>query len=168
VAVRGAYLAGCDGGQGMVRRTLGIHYLGDQPERQAFLGGPMVSTYMRAPELFTAAKCAKAWQYWIVNRDVRANVVCIDGEAEFIFNTRLNSDEEIPDSGLISRAFRASVGADIAFDIVASSTWTAGQAFVTDSFGRGRVWLAGDSVHLFTPTGGFGMNTGVDDAVNLA
>ena len=35
-------------------------------------------------------------------------------------------------------------------------------------FGAGRVWLAGDAAHLFTPTGGFGMNTGIDDAANLA
>jgi hypothetical protein len=46
--------------------------------------------------------------------------------------------------------------------------WTAGQALVADSFGSGRVFLCGDAAHLFTPTGGFGMNTGIDDAANLA
>ena len=36
------------------------------------------------------------------------------------------------------------------------------------AFVAGRVVLAGDAAHLFTPTGGFGMNTGMDDASNLA
>ena len=44
----------------------------------------------------------------------------------------------------------------------------AGVALVAERFGEGRVLLAGDAVHLFTPTGGFGMNTGIDDAANLA
>jgi 2-polyprenyl-6-methoxyphenol hydroxylase-like FAD-dependent oxidoreductase len=163
----GAYLAGCDGGHGIVRRTLGIRYLGDPPERQAYLGGPMVSTYMRSRELFAGLKHKAAWQYWFVNRDLRANIVCVDGTDELLFSTRLANDDEKPDTGMISRAFRGIVGEDVPFEMLGHMTWTAGQAFVTDGFGRGRTWLAGDSVHLFTPTGGFGVNTGYDDAVNL-
>jgi hypothetical protein len=45
--------------------------------------------------------------------------------------------------------------------------WNAGFALVAEQFGRGRVWLAGDAAHLFTPTGGLGYNTGIDDAANL-
>ena len=41
-------------------------------------------------------------------------------------------------------------------------------ALVAERYGDRRVLLAGDAVHLFTPTGGFGMNTGIDDAANLA
>ena len=46
-------------------------------------------------------------------------------------------------------------------------TWTAGHALVAESFQQGRVFLGGDAVHLFTPTGGLGYNTAVEDAVNL-
>jgi hypothetical protein len=45
--------------------------------------------------------------------------------------------------------------------------WTAGLALVAEKFQRGRVFLAGDAVHLFTPTGGLGYNTAIEDAVNL-
>jgi hypothetical protein len=41
-------------------------------------------------------------------------------------------------------------------------------ALVAERFIAGRIVLAGDAAHLFTPTGGFGMNTGMDDASNLA
>jgi len=43
----------------------------------------------------------------------------------------------------------------------------AGFTLVADKFQRGRVLLGGDAVHLFTPTGGLGYNTAVEDAVNL-
>ena len=45
--------------------------------------------------------------------------------------------------------------------------WTAGHAAVSNSFIEGRVILGGDAAHLFTPTGGLGYNTAVEDAVNL-
>ena len=46
-------------------------------------------------------------------------------------------------------------------------TWTAGHALVAQQFQRGRVFIGGDAAHLFTPTGGLGYNTAVEDAVNL-
>ncbi len=164
--LRGAYLAGCDGGHGIVRHQLGISYQGDTPELQPYLGGPMVSTYVRAPGLPATARNT-CWQYWVVNRHIRSNIVAIDGTTEFIFNTRLERPDQKPDQQMIAAAFRDSIGCDLPFELISSETWTAGQAFVTERFGAGRAWMAGDSVHLFTPTGGFGMNTGVDDAANL-
>ncbi len=62
---------------------------------------------------------------------------------------------------------RAAVGVDMSLEIVKIKPWTAGLAMVADSYRAGRVLMAGDAVHLFTPTGGFGMNTGIDDAANL-
>lgn len=165
-AIRAAYLAGCDGGHGIVRRQLGVAYQGDAPKQQAYLGGPMVSTYLRAPGLHAVAR-ERCWQYWVVNHEVRSNTVAVDGKTEFLFNTRLARPDQKPDEAMIAAAFRASVGADIGVEYIAHATWTAGQAFVAERFGAGRVWMAGDAVHLFTPTGGFGMNTGIDDAANL-
>ncbi len=46
--------------------------------------------------------------------------------------------------------------------------WNAGQALVAERYKAGRIMIAGDAAHLFTPTGGFGMNTGMDDSSNLA
>ena len=60
------------------------------------------------------------------------------------------------------------VGAELPISIIGHWPWTAGVALVAERFIAGRVVLAGDAAHLFTPTGGFGMNTGMDDASNLA
>jgi hypothetical protein len=51
--------------------------------------------------------------------------------------------------------------------VLSKGGWTAGHSLVAEHFQRGRVFLGGDAVHLFTPTGGLGYNTAVEDAVNL-
>ena len=98
---------------------------------------------------------------------MRSNIVNVDGKGEYLFSTRLERPDQQPDEAMIAATFRASVGSDIEVEFIAHATWTAGQAFVTERFGAGRAWMAGDAVHLFTPAGGFGMNTGIDDAANL-
>jgi 2-polyprenyl-6-methoxyphenol hydroxylase-like FAD-dependent oxidoreductase len=162
------YAVGCDGGQSFVRRRLDIHYGGENLARQAYLGGPMVSTYLRAPAVHERIIRHPGWQYWAVNSEVRSNTLAIDGAAELLFNTRLATPEDRPSDASVRQAFLASVGEPIEVEIIGHATWTAGQALVADRFGEGRILLAGDAAHLFTPTGGFGVNTGVDDAANMA
>jgi 2-polyprenyl-6-methoxyphenol hydroxylase-like FAD-dependent oxidoreductase len=91
----------------------------------------------------------------------------LDGKGEFTVNTKLRNPEEKADPKLIAGLIRECVGENIDIEFLGHKPWTAGQALVADRFGAGRIVLAGDAVHLFTPTGGFGMNTGVDDAANL-
>src|SRR3546814_13317234 len=57
-------------------------------------------------------------------------------------------------------------GRDFDFEILVANPWTP-HMVVAERYGEGRVWMAGDSVHQFMPTGGYGMNTGVGDAVDL-
>jgi hypothetical protein len=60
-----------------------------------------------------------------------------------------------------------SLGATCPISMIGRLPWTAGLALVGEKFQHGRVFLAGDAVHLFTPTGGLGYNTAIEDAVNL-
>src|SRR6202022_1692058 len=63
--------------------------------------------------------------------------------------------------------FHVVLGAELDVELIARSTWNAGYTLVAEKFQHGRILLAGDAVHLFTPTGGLGYNTAVEDAVNL-
>jgi len=167
-AIACAYLVGCDGGQSATRRKLGIRYSGEGPGgSEAYLDGPMVATHLRVPQFYRAVAAPRCWQYRAVNREVHTNTVALDGAGEFIFNSRLRSTDEKPDSAQIVRRFLASVGTPLEVEVIGHSTWIAGRALVAERFGLGRVLLAGDATHLFTPAGGFGMNTGIDDVANL-
>ena len=166
---RAQYLVGCDGGRSMVRHTLGIKFQGEAGIEQRYFGGRMFSTYIRSASLFPnflRRRCA--WQYWAVNPEVRSFVISINGHDEFLFRTRSLEPDKPPEDGVVADAVCRCVGAEIDLEIIGHEPWTAGMALVADQFADRRVFLAGDAVHLFTPTGGFGMNTGIDDASNLS
>jgi 2-polyprenyl-6-methoxyphenol hydroxylase-like FAD-dependent oxidoreductase len=163
------YLIGCDGGHSIVRNWLGIGYRGERPSEDAFTSGATLATHVRAPALYDSVlkRHKRAWHQWAVNPKVRGLIQTLDGKGDFLFNTRIKKIDERPDPNAIARTFLACVGEEVPIKFLSHFPWTAGQAAVADSFGRGNVWLAGDAVHLFTPTGGFGMNTGIDDTANL-
>jgi 2-polyprenyl-6-methoxyphenol hydroxylase-like FAD-dependent oxidoreductase len=167
-ALRGQYLVGCDGGQSFVRRRLGIRYEGEASLDQPFYGGAMVSTHLRAPGLLDDLAHAPCWMYWTVNRDCRTQLITLDGAGEYTLQTKLPAGERVPCPQDAVALVRRSVGADVDVEVLGQGTWTAGQALVAETYCAGRVLLCGDAAHLFTPTGGFGMNTGIDDAANLA
>jgi 2-polyprenyl-6-methoxyphenol hydroxylase-like FAD-dependent oxidoreductase len=163
------YLVGCDGGHSIVRRSLGIRYGGVVLAPQPYAAGATISTHMRAPALYRRGILKRScWQHWIVNGATRSLLTTLDGEGELLFNTRCRSVDDPPDEAFITRVFHATIGAEVPLEFIGHWPWTSGHALVADCFGAGRALLAGDAVHLFTPTGGFGMNTGIDDAANLA
>ena len=160
------YLAGCDGARGPVRRGLDIKYSGRSSSEDAFYDGRMLSIYVKSKEIAGAASMKNAWHYWTINTKGRTDFITLNGEGEYMVLAEVRSEaplEELDVRGMVSNA----VGADVEFEVVSAKEWLAGLAIVADNFQRGRVLLAGDAVHLFTPSGGFGFNTGADDAANL-
>jgi len=166
---RAQYLVGCDGGRSFVRHALGIAFRGEAGLEQRYFGGRMFATYVRLPDLYRDfLGNRRAWQYWAVNPEIRSSLIAVNGKDEFLFRTQASVPDQPPEDKVVADAMRRCVGGETRMEIVAHEPWTAGMALVAQRFGDGRVFLAGDAVHLFTPTGGFGMNTGVDDASNLA
>ena len=163
------YLVGADGPRSFVRARLGIRYAGSSGVARDFMGGRMYALYLRCAGFHEAVPHAKAWMHVTYNRDRRAFMAAVDGTSEFAFHTQLRDgeDEEAITEAEARAMFESAVGRPVGAEILSRCAWTAGHALVAESFGRGRVLLAGDAAHLFTPAGGLGYNTAVEDAVNL-
>ncbi|MFD5250309.1 FAD-dependent monooxygenase [Amycolatopsis sp. NPDC058340] len=167
-AWRAGYLAGCDGARGVVRPHLGSRYAGEGGVEQEILGGRTVAAHLRVPTLYRDFLVdGGAWSHWAVNSDLVLNLIALNGKDEFFLLTSSADPDSAPDGELVSLVRRAA-GAPIPVTVLGRRPWTSGMALVADDFGTDRVFLAGDAAHLFTPNGGFGMNTGLDDAANLA
>lgn len=169
LAVMARYLVGADGARSFVRHRLGIEWGGTTGVRRDFMGGKMFAVYLRAPNLHAVIPHPKAWMYVAVNHQRRAFMAAVDGVAEFAFHAAVHADEE-PEAWTVfdaRRVFGEAVGADVPIEVLSTGVWIAGHSLVARRFQHGRVFIAGDAAHLFTPTGGLGYNTAVEDAVNL-
>lgn len=163
------YLFSADGPRSFTRKELGIRYQGESEKDRPFLAGLMYSIYFQSHELNGIIPHPPAWQYHAVNPERRAMVLALDGRSRFVLVTQLRPNENPSElSEAQARAIvHGAVGRQFDFDIIERSPWTAGLTLVAERFQQGRVFLGGDAVHLFTPTGGLGYNTAVDDAVNI-
>ena len=170
LAVHAAYLLAADGARSPTRTRLGIGWEGATGFRRRFMGGRMLAVYLRAPDFYRLNPHDRAWMYVQVHPRQRAFILSIDGQSEFAFHVQLPEDapEEPPDEAQARRLFAQASGLSIDIEILSMATWLAGHALVAQRFRQGRVFLGGDAAHLFTPTGGLGYNTAVEDAVNLA
>ena len=164
-AVSARYLVGADGGASTVRKALGIRLAGADPAARDFMGGRMLSIYLDAPAFYDLG-IAPAWMYWTVGAARRALLASVDGRGAFVLQTQLR-EGETADTCDPRALFLEAVGREIPCEVTGTATWQAGRALVAERFGAGRVLIGGDAAHLFTPTGGMGYNTAVDDAVNL-
>lgn len=156
--VRARYVVGCDGPAGAVRETLGIG-----------LGGlgvvaDSLNIFFRAPELATLHDKGWARFYRAIDETgCWAELIAIDGRELW----RLTVFDVHRSPGTPGDHLRRVVGCDFPFEIVSAMPWER-RDVVADSYGGGRAFIAGDAAHQCSPTGGLGMHTGIEDAVNIA
>ena len=152
------YLVGCDGGRSKIRRALGIQYEG------VFSQGMNVAVLFRSP-LLEHTPHGPAVQYQIINSQINGAVAAVDGKELWRLNIR-NIKEEQLDALNAPEKLRAALGENVPFELLAVRHWT-GHCVVAERYQQDRVFLAGDAAHLNWPAGGFGMNTGIGDAVDI-
>ncbi|MEY2953836.1 MAG: hypothetical protein RLZZ401_1923 [Pseudomonadota bacterium] len=171
--VKARYVVGCDAARSLVRTTMDVGYAGASDEQRDFFGGQMLSVHFRAPDLYArlaqGALKRPAWQSWVMNREMRGILVAINGVDEFGMGIQLKPGQTL-ESVDIAQVFKTLTGLEgepVHYELLNLGTWLAGYMLVAEQFRKGPLLIAGDAAHLFTPTGGMGYNTSVDDAVNL-
>jgi putative polyketide hydroxylase len=168
----GRYLIAADGGHSKVRELLGIGYEG----RGAF--SKSLTIYFSAD--LSPWLGEKPWSIIYVNNPVLAGFFRMNraGTVGFLGVNTLGDPKHDPEAAVnaatdVSEArmielVRAGVGqADLPVRIDGYSRWRA-TAEVAQRFSDGRIFIIGDAAHLMPPNGGFGGNTGIHDAHNLA
>lgn len=159
--VRSAYLVGADGARSGVREAIGATMVGEGAFSRNY------SIIFKAPDLASRHGHGRAIMYWMVNDDVPSLLGPMDEAGLWFFMaTKLpgNLDPASVDPADLIR--RGTGLPDLAVEIVGTDPWVA-HRLVADRYATTRVFLAGDSCHLHPPFGGFGMNMGIGDAVDL-
>src|SRR5262245_27357533 len=151
------YLVGCDGPSGIVRDALGIGIEGIGAIAHS------VNLFFRSADL--AASHDKGWArfYRVIDETgCWAELIPIDGKELWrltVFDEPLSKAD--PDFLL-----RKMTGGSFPYEMISVSPWER-RDYVAKSYGQGRIFIAGDAAHECSPTGGIGMHTGLEEAVNL-
>jgi 2-polyprenyl-6-methoxyphenol hydroxylase-like FAD-dependent oxidoreductase len=156
--IRGSYLVGCDGGASQIRKQLDIPLRGEgniAKLRQALY---------RCDELHDrlplGAGPGRGRHYLSVDPH-GSFLIMQDSRRHWTVHATADSDEEM------RHRFETIVGVPVRYEMLYCGEWRQ-NLLLADRYGSGRVFLAGDAVHLMIPTGGLGMNTGVGDAFDLS
>jgi 2-polyprenyl-6-methoxyphenol hydroxylase-like FAD-dependent oxidoreductase len=160
--IRALYLAACDGSGSTVRRALGISLIGDPVLSYS------VGIYFTARDLIKHHKMGPGSRYWMIGEEgTWGNLTVVDAKDVWRL-TVTGSKERVEAESFDADAWlRRCLGrADIPYHIDAVLPWRRSR-LVAESYGGRRVYLAGDACHVNAPNGGYGMNTGLGDAVDL-
>jgi 2-polyprenyl-6-methoxyphenol hydroxylase-like FAD-dependent oxidoreductase len=161
-AIRARNLAGCDGARSLVRETLGIGMSGNPALTYT------TNVIFRCPHLVSLHDKGEAYRFIILGPEgTWSTIVAINGRDQWRFSIiRGPQDRELTREE-IHAAIRRAVGIEFDYEILTVLPWVR-RELVADHYRNGRCFILGDAAHAMSPTGGFGMNTGIGDAVDLS
>lgn len=157
-SINAAYLVGCDGGSSEVRKRLGIGLEGEGNLLR------MRQSLFLCPELFDRLPIGNGpgkGRHYHVADSSSTMMIMQDSTKHWTLHSVAETDAEMV--SLFDRV----VGIPIHREMLFCNSWRQ-NLLLAERYGRGRVFLAGDAVHLVVPFGGLGMNTGIGDAIDLS
>src|SRR5439155_23429970 len=120
----------------------------------------------RAPGLAQAHRHGPAIMYWQVNGEVPSLLGPMDRGDKWVFGPTAVPEGMKLEHADMPALIRKATGIDLPYEILSSDQWVASR-LIADRYRDRRVFLAGDACHLHPPFGGYGMNMGIADAVDL-
>ena len=158
--VRAHYLVGADGAKSRVREVIGARMTGEHAFALNY------NLILRIPELDRTPPARRAIMYWLINRESPGVLSPLDCNGEWAFITRLAPGVTAISDDEAVRRVHAAIGRPFRVGIVARDYWAA-HRLIADRYRERRIFLAGDACHLHPPFGGYGMNLGIADGVDL-
>jgi 2-polyprenyl-6-methoxyphenol hydroxylase-like FAD-dependent oxidoreductase len=165
-SLQAEYLVGCDGGRSLVRKAAGIEFPGWDPTTSSVIAEVELA---EEPEWGIHRNAFGVHSFGRVEYEIRdGEVVYMDGGPVRVMVTEEHVGPTTePTLRDLSEALVAVYGTDYG---IHSPTWISRFTDMTRqaaAYREGRILLAGDAAHVNSPVGGQGLNTGVQDAVNL-
>ncbi len=161
--LRARFVVDCSGGVSTLRAAAGVELVGRHAVSQ------QVGVFFRSRGLRAANPHGDALMWFVANPELRGTLVAVDGRELFTFHRVLPLDVDPAglDAEAAVRAGLGPAGANVDVEVLAVHPWRA-HLMVAARYRAGPLFFAGDAAHLLIPTGGFGMNTGIGDACDLA
>ena len=154
------FLVGADGARSAVRELIGAKMEGQYGLSRNY------NIVFRAPGLAQAHAHGAGNMYWQVNPVAPSLIGPMDvDDVWFFMPTRLPDGFKITQESAAA-LIRDTTGVDLPYEILSSDEWVA-SSLIADRYREGRIFLIGDACHLHPPFGGYGMNMGVADGVDL-
>jgi 2-polyprenyl-6-methoxyphenol hydroxylase-like FAD-dependent oxidoreductase len=157
--LRAKYLVGADGARSIVRNLIGSQLEGEHAL------GLHYNVILRIPGLRPDPPHPPAVFYWLLNPDCPAGIARM-GDDKWAIAFSLPPGKSDLDDTTITKLVIAAIGKPIDFEILVRDAWAA-HRLIADRYSTERVFLVGDACHLLPPSGGFGMNLGIADSVDL-